>query len=141
MYVRGRHEIGPLLLRVTDPFGLVEVPRWFRHSDWLTVTPRTVALPPLALGGSRSGVGDNRPRAFASGSAEDVTVREYRRGDDLRRVHWRSSARMGELMVRREEQPWQSRATVYLDNRAAAHRGRGAWNALTWSRARRSAVR
>jgi hypothetical protein len=41
-------------------------------------------------------------------------------------VHWRSSARVGELMVRREEQPWQSRATLFLDNRTHCHRGRGA---------------
>ena len=47
------------------------------------------------------------------------------RGDDLRRVHWRSSARVGELMVRREEQPWEAYATVLLDNRADAHRGNG----------------
>ena len=40
-------------------------------------------------------------------------------------MHWRSSARVGELMVRREEQPWQSRATVFLDNRGTAHRGQG----------------
>jgi uncharacterized protein (DUF58 family) len=77
-----------------------------------------------------TGSGDNRPRAFASGSAEDVTVREYRRGDDLRRVHWRSSAHAGELMVRREEQPWQSRATLFLDNRKIAHRGAGAASSL-----------
>ena len=57
-------------------------------------------------------------------------MREYRRGDDLRRVHWRSSARVGELMVRREEQPWQSRATVFLDNRAGAHRGQGIASSL-----------
>ena len=74
-------------------------------------------LPTIPLTGAWTGSGDNRPRAFATGSAEDVTVREYRRGDDLRRVHWRSSARTGELMVRREEQPWQSRATLFLDNR------------------------
>ena len=75
--------------------------------------------PPIPLSGAWTGSGDNRPRAFASGSAEDVTVREYRQGDDLRRVHWRSSARVGDLMVRREEQPWQSRATLFLDNRRA----------------------
>ena len=62
--------------------------------------------------------------------AEDVTVREYRRGDELRRVHWRSSARVGELMVRREEQPWQSRATLFLDNRLRAHRGQGIASSL-----------
>ena len=104
--VRGRFEIGPM----TVP---------------LVVTPRTVVLPPINLGGGSTGSGDNRPRAFAMGSAEDVTVRDYRQGDDLRRVHWPSSARTGELMVRREEQPWQSRATILLDNRLISHRGQG----------------
>lgn len=128
--VRGRFEVGPMTVRVTDPFGLVELGRAFRTTVPLTVTPRTVALPHIPLGGAWTGSGDNRPRAFATGSAEDVTVREYRRGDELRRVHWRSSARVGELMVRREEQPWQSRATLFLDNRAQAHRGHGIASSL-----------
>jgi hypothetical protein len=59
-----------------------------------------------------------------------VTVREYRLGDDLRRVHWRSTARTGELMVRREEQPWHSRCTLFVDNRVRAHRGRGISSSL-----------
>ncbi len=128
--VRGRFQIGPMSVRVTDPFGMVELGRAFTTTVPLTVTPRTVPLPAIPLGGVWTGSGDNRPRAFASGSAEDVTVREYRRGDELRRVHWRSSARVGELMVRREEQPWQSRATLVLDNRLAAHRGQGAASSL-----------
>ena len=128
--VRGRFEIGPMSVRVTDPFGLVELGRAFHTTVPLTVTPRTVPLPVIPLGGAWTGSGDNRPRAFATGSAEDVTVREYRRGDELRRVHWRSSARVGELMVRREEQPWQSRATLFLDNRLSAHRGQGISSSL-----------
>jgi hypothetical protein len=128
--VRGRFEIGPMSVRVSDPFGLVELGRSFRSTSTLTVTPRTVPLPPIPLGGAWTGSGDNRPRAFAIGSAEDVTVREYRRGDDLRRVHWRSSARVGELMVRREEQPWQSRATLFVDNRMSAHQGQGIASSL-----------
>jgi uncharacterized protein (DUF58 family) len=128
--VRGHFDIGPMSVRVSDPFGLVELGRAFRTTVPLTVTPRTVALPAIPLGGAWTGSGDNRPRAFAVGSAEDVTVREYRRGDDLRRVHWRSSARIGELMVRREEQPWQSRATLFLDNRVVAHRGQGVSSSL-----------
>ena len=128
--LRGRFEIGPMTVRVADPFGLVELGRAFQTTVPLTVTPRTVALPTIPLTGAWTGSGDNRPRAFATGSAEDVTVREYRRGDDLRRVHWRSSARTGELMVRREEQPWQSRATLFLDNRLEAHRGHGAASSL-----------
>src|SRR3954451_6816665 len=129
-HVRGRLEIGPMSVRVSAPFGLVELGRTFRTTVPLTVTPRTVPLTHIPLGGAWTGSGDNRPRAFAMGSAEDVTVREYRRGDDLRRVHWRSSAKLGELMVRREEQPWESRATLFLDNRGVAHRGQGIASSL-----------
>lgn len=128
--VRGQFEIGPMTVRISDPFGLVELGRSFRTTVPITVVPRTVPLSPIPLGGDWTGSGDNRPRAFATGSAEDVTVREYRDGDDLRRVHWRTSARFGELMVRREEQPWQSRATLFLDNRARAHRGQGLASSL-----------
>jgi uncharacterized protein (DUF58 family) len=123
--LRGRYDLGPMHVRVNDPFGLVEVDRTFRSSTSLVVTPPVLPLPAVPLTGVWTGSGDNRPRDFAGGSAEDVTVREYRRGDDLRRVHWRSSAHAGELMVRREEQPWQSRATLFLDNRSFAHRGTG----------------
>jgi uncharacterized protein (DUF58 family) len=62
-----------------------------------------------------------------------VATREYRHGDDLRKVHWRSTARVGELMVRREEQPFQSRATLLLDGRATAHRGDGPGSSFEWS--------
>lgn len=128
--VRGRHEVGPMTMRVTDPFGMVEIGRAFHSRHAITVVPRTVPLTPVHVDGARTGSGDNRSRAFATGSAEDVTVREYRLGDDLRRVHWRTSARAEKLMVRREEQPWQARATVVLDNRALAHAGRGAASSL-----------
>jgi uncharacterized protein (DUF58 family) len=128
--VRGKFDVGPMKVRLSDPFGLVELDRTFQSKSSLVVTPRVVALPVVPLSGVWTGSGDNRPRAFASGSAEDVTVREYRRGDDLRRVHWRSSAHAGELMVRREEQPWQSRATLFVDNRKYAHRGTGAASSL-----------
>jgi uncharacterized protein (DUF58 family) len=128
--VRGKFAIGPMTVQVSDPFGLVELNRAFQTTTSIVVTPRVVVLPSIPLSGTRTGSGDNRPRSFATGSAEDVTVREYRRGDDLRRVHWRSSARVGELMVRREEQPWQSRATLFLDNRKVSHRGNGAASSL-----------
>ncbi|HET7357951.1 MAG TPA: DUF58 domain-containing protein [Nocardioidaceae bacterium] len=128
--VRGRYVLGPMTVRLSDPFGMVELDRAFQSTTSLTVTPRVVALPAIPLSGAWTGSGDNRPRAFASGSAEDVTVREYRHGDDLRRVHWHSSAHAGQLMVRREEQPWQSRATLLLDNRRLAHHGSGAASSL-----------
>lgn len=128
--VRGRFTLGPVTLRAADPFGMAERTTTVPDLGDLVVTPTVVPLQTAGRAGAWTGAGDNRPRAFANGSAEDVTVREYRHGDPLRRVHWRSSARTGELMVRREEQPWQSRATVLLDNRASAHRGHGAGSSL-----------
>ncbi len=123
--VRGRYHVGPLTVRLSDPFGLVELTRAFTSETGLVVTPVVVPLPRVKLSGDWSGTGENRPRAFAAAGSEDVTVREYRLGDDLRRIHWASTARADELMVRREEQPHQSRATVVIDTRASAHRGTG----------------
>jgi hypothetical protein len=123
--VRGKYEIGPMRVRVGDPFGLLELHRTFTKTASLVVIPATEPLPAIPLHGAWTGTGDNRPRPFAAGSAADVTVRDYRVGDDLRRVHWRSTARVGALMVRREEQPWQSRCTLFIDNRARSHRGNG----------------
>ena len=130
--VRGQFSVGPLSVRVSDPFGFIALKRSFTVTSELMVTPPIVTLHPQDLTGEWSGTGERRPRAFSVGSAEDVTVREYRRGDDLRRVHWRSSAHAGELMVRREEQPWQSRATVVLDTRRSAHAGSGSESSLEW---------
>src|SRR6266542_999210 len=71
------------------------------------------------------GAGERRMRIAAASGDDDIAPRAYRVGDPLRRVHWRSTARYGELMVRREEQPWHSRASVFLDTRALAHSGSG----------------
>jgi uncharacterized protein (DUF58 family) len=130
--VRGRFTVGPLSVRVCDPFGLIEIDRAFTARHSLTVTPPVHPLPDGQLHGEWSGTGDNRPRAFAAAGTEDVLIREYRHGDDLRRVHWRSTAHTGQLMVRREEQPWQTRATLLMDTRAGAHRGSGAASSFEW---------
>jgi uncharacterized protein (DUF58 family) len=123
--VRGRYQVGPLAVRLADPFGLVELARSFTTAGRLTVTPPIIALPHGRLTGSWTGGGESRARTVATAGENDVAPREYRHGDDLRRVHWRSTARRGELMVRREEQQWQSRGTLFLDTRRLAHWGGG----------------
>jgi uncharacterized protein (DUF58 family) len=131
--VRGRYEVGPLVVRLTDPFGLCELSRSFAAVDQLTVIPQVADLPTIRLAGEYAGTGDSRARSVAVHGEDDAATREYRNGDDLRRVHWRSTARVGELMVRREEQPWESRATVILDTRAVAHRGEGPTASFEWT--------
>ncbi|MQA27792.1 MAG: DUF58 domain-containing protein [Micromonosporaceae bacterium] len=130
---RGRYEIGPLRVRLTDPFGLCELVRSFPAVSQLTVIPQVHPLPAIRIAGEYAGAGESRTRSVAVHGEDDAATREYRHGDDLRRVHWRSTARVGELMVRREEQPWESRATVVLDPRLTAHRGEGPASSFEWA--------
>jgi uncharacterized protein (DUF58 family) len=131
--VRGRYRVGPLTVRLMDPFGLCELPRAFVGTDTLVVTPQVVDLPTIPLTGEWGGAGSSTSRAIATHGDDDVATREYRHGDDLRRVHWRTTARRGELTVRREEQPWQSRGAVLLDTRLVGHRGDGPTSSMEWA--------
>ncbi|MGW1022447.1 DUF58 domain-containing protein [Streptomyces sp. NPDC002577] len=131
--LRGRYPLGPLQLRLTDPFGMCELTRSFSTYDTLTVIPRVEPLPPVKLTGDAKGYGDGRQRALALAGEDDVIPRGYRYGDDLRRVHWRLTARYGELMVRREEQPRRARCTVLLDTRGLAFQGAGPDSAFEWA--------
>ncbi|WP_034087849.1 DUF58 domain-containing protein [Streptacidiphilus albus] len=131
--LRGRYPLGPLQLRLGDPFGLCELTRSFTAADTLTVIPQVQPLPAIRLSGEWTGYGDSHSRAVALAGEDDAVPREYRHGDDLRRVHWRSTAKYGELMVRREEAPLRSRATVLLDTRAAGHRGSGPASSFEWA--------
>lgn len=123
--LRGKFVIGPLRIRIADVFGLVELSADFVTQNTLTVTPRVVPLITASSTGSWSSEGDGKTRMAASAGDDDVIPRPYRAGDGLRRVHWRSTARYGELMVRREEQRWQDRAVIILDTRRRAHAGTG----------------
>ena len=126
---RGRHALGPLRLRLVDPFGLVERTAVGAGSAPLIVVPRVRPLGAGGPAGGQGGGGDGARRSIAVHGEDDVSTREYRHGDDLRKVHWRATARMGELMVRLEERPWRSQATLFLDTRSRAHLigGRGAY--------------
>ena len=122
---RGKFAIGPLNVRVADAFGLVRLGRLVALPGTLVVTPPITTLPWTAFGGTWLKADGSRASTAAAAGEDDVVPRAYRDGDELRRVHWRSTARYGELMVRREEQRWRNRATLFLDTRGGAHAGRG----------------
>lgn len=130
---RGRFTVGPLLVRSSDIFGLVRLDRQFSLTSEVMVTPRIHPLSSMrnVAGGGSSG--DNRPQKLGVTGQDDVLVREYRHGDDVRRVHWRSTARRGELMVRREEQAWDPRVSILLDNREGSHAGVGRESSLEYA--------
>jgi len=118
---RGRHALGPLRLRLVDPFGLVLRTSTGTDTVPLVVVPRVRPLGPGGPAGGSGGTGEGTRRTIAVHGEDDVSIRAYRHGDDLRKVHWRATARAGELMVRLEERPWRAQATLLLDTRARAH--------------------
>lgn len=116
---RGRFDIGPLRAGVTDPFGLASRERIAGGPMHATVLPHIDRIAPVRMGGGMNErVG--APRRHAAGPGEEFTsLRPYVRGDDLRRVHWRSSARATDLLVRQEEPPSAGQTTALIDNRAS----------------------
>jgi uncharacterized protein (DUF58 family) len=118
---RGRHLLGPLRLRLVDPFGLVERSAVGTDTAPLLVVPRVRPLGAEGPAGGQGGGGEGARRTIAAHGEDDVSTREYRYGDDLRKVHWRATARTGQLMVRLEERPWRAQATLLLDTRSRAH--------------------
>ena len=114
---RGRYSIGPLRVRVADSLGLVSINRAFTTTSVLTITPQIIPLARPPLGGQWLSGAEHGRRSIAASGDDDVAPREYRSGDSLHRVHWRSTARYGQLMVRREEQYWRNTASLFLDVR------------------------
>lgn len=118
---RGRYRVGPVTVRLRDPLGLAERVRRYTATEDVLVYPRIEPLPDGTIRGAHMGSGSSDTRrVFATGD-DFYTMREYVRGDDLRHVHWPSTAHRQTLMVRQMEQPWQAHATVFCDVRDAAH--------------------
>jgi uncharacterized protein (DUF58 family) len=119
---RGVYQVGPSRGYATDPLGLAELPTPSTAVDRIVVYP---SLEPLSgfpiVRGKDPAIDASRPEHSQRGGEDFYTIREYHRGDDLRRVHWPSSAKTDELMIRQLETPWQSRALVLLDIRESAY--------------------
>ncbi len=118
---RGRYTVGPTTVTASDPFGLVTADTRSTDVGQLIVRPVTVPLAPLTLPIAWRDGAATLSHSVGVGGSDDASVREYRHGDDLRKIHWRSTARSGAMMVRQEERPWHGESLVLLDNRALAY--------------------
>ncbi len=114
---RGRFALGPLAVDVSDPFALTRSRVEFSGRDELVVTPTVEDLEtgPASPFGQTSGLSLAK-HLFRTGE-DFFTMRVYQEGDDLRRIHWPSVARSGELMIRQDESTRRSTAVLYLDTR------------------------
>ena len=118
---RGLYRVGPVSAGFLDPFGLAVARHTIGGTDELVVKPVPAELPAAVLDGLRGSDGSVSTRVQGVPSQDDVTTREYRHGDPMRRVHWSATARHGELMVRQEETVATPRATLVLDQREASY--------------------
>jgi uncharacterized protein (DUF58 family) len=119
---RGVVTVGPLQVELTDPFGLARLRLPAAGVSELVVYPPIEPLAPVPMSaGNDPLAGSEHPNSLGRGGEDFYALRAYVVGDDLRRVHWRATARHDELMVRQDELPWQGRTTLVLDDRASAH--------------------
>lgn len=119
--VRGVLEVGPVSVRRGDPIGLFERTHDRRQAVDLFVHPRTTSLDGLSLGHLR----DLEGLPVQQLARDDVSfhaLREYQPGDDLRHVHWKSTARAGSVMVRQYEETRRSHFVVGLSTHPDEYR-------------------
>ena len=136
---RGRFRLGPLTLRGRDPYDLATIATSARSATSRPGSTDILVLPRIEILGSKhpraDGFGTEGaiPHMVALHGEDDVAVRNYRDGDDLRRIHWPATAHQSELMVRQEDRPAKRRAIIVLDSRAAGHQGSGAAGSFEWA--------
>lgn len=115
---RGIHELGPCEVHLRDVFGLWTLRCSFAAPATVTGLPRVEPI------GSRAARSAGVARAQDTAAANDpgvgelgVIPRPYADGDDIRRIHWRASARVGRLMTREDEPSRDTTAAIVLDTR------------------------
>jgi uncharacterized protein (DUF58 family) len=130
---RGLYAIGPFVAEHEDPFGMATATIAIGTPERLVVVP---AVSSLTEGGPNLIDGEGEAHLVqrkVAGNDDDLTTREYRIGDALRRVHWRASARHGELMVRQEEHRSHPDARILVDTRRRGYPDAFSDTGMSWS--------
>jgi uncharacterized protein (DUF58 family) len=123
---RGWYELGPLIVETGDPLGLNLVRREFATDQRLLVYPKVLPLAQLGLP-SRTPFGDVRThQPLYQDPARIAGVRDYQPGDSQRLIHWRTSAAVGRLQVKKLEPAMTLQTAIALDLSAGGYeRGAG----------------
>ncbi|QCW49967.1 DUF58 domain-containing protein [Nocardioides dongxiaopingii] len=118
---RGLVDVGPVQVRMAGLTGMAARSAEHGRVDQVRVLPRRIPLGAMMAGTRRSLSGGDD--AHELGGTDLVGLHEYAMGDDLRRLHWATSARTGTLMVREDAEPSEAHVTVLLDDRASSYLG------------------
>jgi uncharacterized protein (DUF58 family) len=114
---RGRYEVGPLRLSTRFPFGLLQRTTTVGRRETVVVFPRLGRLTQAWLARHHEAFdgAEQRQQRFARVEGQFYGVRYWRRGDSRRSIHWRSTARQGQLVVCQYEQPRNRDIAVLVD--------------------------
>ncbi|MPZ53143.1 MAG: DUF58 domain-containing protein [Acidimicrobiia bacterium] len=120
---RGRHRFGPAVIEVSDPLGLMTRRIDFGGTDTILTYPRTVPIatpliPAWEIIGDRT-----PPRRIIDDPQMVAGVRQYQRGDNPRRIHWRATARTGALQTKIAEPTSAPTTAIFLDTLADPSEG------------------
>jgi uncharacterized protein (DUF58 family) len=112
---RGEYKIGPLVVRTSDPFGLFPQEVVFGSEETILVNPKIIDIPDFATTAIQH-LGETSRRQRTRVLSTDVaSVREYESGDDLSKIHWLSTARTGQMMVKQFDQGSSGDVWVLFD--------------------------
>lgn len=132
--LRGVYRIGPAKAATGFPLGLVRAEADIEASETrLWVYPRLFAVEAFPYAGETRRTWMRAVSPHAGGEDDFAGVREYRHGDSPRHVHWRASARHGELIVREYQRVAATTLTVFLDLSAASVHGEGGETTLEYA--------
>jgi len=123
---RGHFRIEPLHIRTGDPFGFFEASATVGQGVSVIVYPRLEPLPAWRLPAASLEGSHASPERTLQTTPLATTVRPYAPGDSMNRIHWRSTARLGEIQVKEFELEQTADAWIILDLQRSAQGGRGA---------------
>jgi uncharacterized protein (DUF58 family) len=119
--MRGKFTLGPATLVSGDPFGIFRVARQLGNTSEIVVYPRMAALPGFSLPSAELPGGQNLKNRTYHVTPNVSGVRDYVPGDSFNRIHWRSTARTGQLMVKEFELDPTAELYIVLDMQERAH--------------------
>ena len=128
---RGRYRLGPIKILSYDPLGLCCVSRDYAETDEVLVYPQALPVPEIIFSGA-GGLHETevREKVHAGEAVDFFGIRPYVQGDDLRRIHWKSSAHTGKLAVKEYEFHTSGGLHIILDLHQTVHQGSETYSTL-----------
>ena len=122
---RGTFHIEPMVVRTGDPFGFFEAAATVGRPTVVTVFPRVVPLPRWRLPNAFLEGTHSSPERTLQTTPLATTVRPYAPGDSFNRIHWRSTARLGEIQVKEFDLEQTADVWIFVDLESTVQRGEG----------------